>query len=159
MNTDASFTTTAHLENEAETGAFARRVAPCFVATRGIVTLTGPLGAGKTTFVRALLNALGHHGPVKSPTYTLVEPYPDLAVPVYHFDCYRFADPEEFRWGGFDEYFQPENLCLVEWPEKAHPYLPSPDWQVRITIEATGSRLLTLGACSTAAKRQWPALG
>jgi tRNA threonylcarbamoyladenosine biosynthesis protein TsaE len=113
-------------------------------ANGGVVFLVGQLGAGKTTFVRGLLAALGHRGPVKSPTYTLVESYPELAIPVYHFDFYRFADPEEFLSVGFDEYVQPHTLCLVEWPEKATPYLPPPDWTVTLTIPATGGRELTV---------------
>ena len=155
MNATPPVTAERLLPTVADTESVAAALAPLFAATRGVVTLDGGLGAGKTTFVRALLRALGHRGPVKSPTYTLVEPYPELTVPVYHFDCYRFADPEEFRWGGFEEYFQPENLCLVEWPEKAHPYLPPADWHLTLTIEPSGARRLRLTALSPAAQAAW----
>jgi tRNA threonylcarbamoyladenosine biosynthesis protein TsaE len=91
-----------------------------------VVWLDGDLGAGKTTLVRALLRACGHTGPVKSPTYTLVEIYVISRIYWYHFDFYRFNFPEEFLDAGLGEYFRDDAVCLVEWPEKAVGYLPQP---------------------------------
>ena len=92
-----------------------------------VIWLDGDLGAGKTTLVRALLRALGHTGPVKSPTYTLVEVYVVSSIYLYHFDFYRFNEPEEFADAGFGEYFRENALCLVEWPDKAAGYVPPAD--------------------------------
>ena len=95
-----------------------------------VVWLDGDLGAGKTTLVRALLRALGHAGPVKSPTYTLVELYSVSSLYLYHFDFYRFNDPEEFDDAGLGEYFRSDSICLVEWPDKAAGHVPHADLAV-----------------------------
>ena len=101
------------------------------------IELHGPLGAGKTTFVRHLLRALGVQGHVKSPTYALMEPYEigfgDATLQVAHFDFYRFDDPQEWEDAGFRDVFASPGLKLVEWPEKAAGLLPQPD--LRISIE------------------------
>lgn len=100
-----------------------------------ILYLSGDLGVGKTTFVRALVNGFGHTGNVKSPTYTLVEPYELVKKNIYHFDLYRLAEPEELNFLGVEEYFnEPGNLCLIEWPEKGRGFFPQAG--IRITIEA-----------------------
>ncbi|APA86772.1 tRNA (adenosine(37)-N6)-threonylcarbamoyltransferase complex ATPase subunit type 1 TsaE [Paraburkholderia sprentiae WSM5005] len=95
------------------------------------VQLIGDLGAGKTTLVRATLRGLGHSGRVRSPTYTLVEPYvlerPAGELTLYHFDLYRFTDPAEWADAGFREYFDSGAVCLVEWPQRAGPLLGVPD--------------------------------
>ena len=101
------------------------------------VELHGPLGAGKTTFVRHLLHALGVAGRIKSPTYTVLEPY-SLArdgapLDISHFDFYRFDDPQEWEDAGFRDVFAAPGLKLAEWPEKAQPLLPVPDLRVTIT--------------------------
>ena len=113
------------------------------------VFLEGDLGAGKTTLVRGLLRALGHTGKVRSPTFTLLESYAisSLNFPVYHFDFYRFTDPDEFIEAGLDEYFgqtgSDAGVCLVEWPDKAGDHLPPPDLRVALAVvgEARSARL------------------
>ena len=96
-------------------------------ALRGLtVHLHGELGAGKTTLVRGLLRGLGHPGRVKSPSYALVEPYALSKLNLYHFDFYRFKDQSEWLSSGFREHFNPESLCVVEWPERAGELLPPP---------------------------------
>jgi tRNA threonylcarbamoyladenosine biosynthesis protein TsaE len=107
------------------------------------IYLHGDLGAGKTTLVRGLINALGYVGKVKSPTYTLVESYEIKSnvistLNVYHFDLYRFNDDEEWEEAGFREYFNAQSVCLIEWPEKAQNVLPTPDLNVTITIKDLG---------------------
>ena len=94
--------------------------------------LDGPLGAGKTTFVRHLLRALGVTGRVKSPTYAVVEPYDVDGLAVSHFDFYRFDDPREWEDAGFRDVFGQPGLKLVEWAAKAAPHLPAPDLRVRL---------------------------
>jgi tRNA threonylcarbamoyladenosine biosynthesis protein TsaE len=97
--------------------------------------LRGELGAGKTTLVRGLLRGLGHQGRVKSPTYTLVEPYGDLRLNAYHFDFYRFKDRDEWVSSGFRDYFNPESLCIVEWPERAGDLLAAPDLEIHLLYQ------------------------
>ncbi|WP_303783983.1 tRNA (adenosine(37)-N6)-threonylcarbamoyltransferase complex ATPase subunit type 1 TsaE [Azovibrio restrictus] len=112
-----------------------------------VIYLEGDLGAGKTTLVRALLRALGHTGPVKSPTYALVEVYVISSLYLYHFDFYRFGSPEEFVDAGLGEYFRGDSVCLVEWPEKAAGYVPPADLRLAVGHEPPGRRCRPL-ACS-----------
>lgn len=118
-----------------------------------VIYCSGELGAGKTTFTRGLLRGLGHQGRVKSPTYTLVELYVISKLNLYHFDFYRFNDPEEWNETGFRELFNPTNVCVVEWPEKAGTLIPPPDLWVKLAIQQTNSqpsRTATLEAYSPA---------
>ncbi len=105
-----------------------------------VIWLEGDLGAGKTTLVRGLLRAAGDSGPVKSPTYTLLEVHVVSGLHFYHFDFYRFNQAEEYLDAGLDEYFSGSGICLVEWPDKAAPYLPSADMRIELQLApgATG---------------------
>ncbi|HEX8964678.1 MAG TPA: tRNA (adenosine(37)-N6)-threonylcarbamoyltransferase complex ATPase subunit type 1 TsaE [Rhodocyclaceae bacterium] len=109
-------------------------------STQALVTLEGDLGAGKTTLVRGWLRALGDRGPVKSPTYTLVELHAISGLNLYHFDFYRFNQPEEYLDAGLDEYFAGDGICLVEWPDKAAPYLPPQDLAICLTVDGDARR-------------------
>ena len=114
-----------------------------------VIWLEGDLGAGKTTLVRGLLRAAGEAGPVKSPTYALVEVHPLSGLNFYHFDFYRFDRAEDYLDAGLDEYFSGDGICLVEWPERAAPYLPHPDMQIDLRLATAGSgRDATIAACT-----------
>lgn len=106
------------------------------------IYLHGELGAGKTSLTRALLQAAGHTGRVKSPTYTLVEPYAiniqNTPLSLMHFDLYRMGSPEEFIEAGFREYFDSDHLCVVEWPEQAEGLLPPADLDVFLSVAGEG---------------------
>jgi tRNA threonylcarbamoyladenosine biosynthesis protein TsaE len=107
-----------------------------------IVTLSGELGAGKTTLVRGILQGRGWTGPVKSPTYTLVEQYLISSLYLYHFDFYRFDKPSEWEDSGFAEYFRPDALCVIEWPERVHGMLPPADVALSLRYQGAGRELL-----------------
>ena len=116
------------------------------IASSGaMIGLTGDLGSGKTTLARALLRRVGVTGPVKSPTFALLEPYEVSRLHFYHFDFYRFQNPREFLEAGFSEYFRPGSICLVEWPERAGKDLPPADLTIRLRALPAG-RCATIGA-------------
>ncbi len=103
-----------------------------------LIYLYGPLGAGKTTLVRGFLRAVGVSGTVKSPTYTLVEPYQLAETSYYHFDLYRLEDPEALEMLGFRDYLEAGSVCLIEWPEQAGGLLSAADISVSIEMATTG---------------------
>jgi len=126
--------------------AFGARLARALEGHGALVFLHGQLGAGKTTLVRGLLHELGHAGPVRSPTYTLLEPYEQLVPPVRHFDLYRLGDAEELEFIGIRDHLQGEALCLMEWPERGEGVLPAPDLQLYIESAGPDCRRLRLEA-------------
>ena len=142
--------------DEAGTESFARTLAAQPAIGRALIELQGDLGAGKTTFVRHLLRSLGVPGRIKSPTYAVVEAYtldaPALdavhnqGLAIWHFDFYRFNDPNEWEEAGFRETFASPGLKLVEWPEKVGDHLPLPDLVIHIDMLPDASRTLTLTA-------------
>ena len=141
---------TSYLRDEAATSALGAALARV-LAPGLVIYLHGDLGAGKTALTRALLHAAGHSGKVKSPTYTLAEPYQvslaGRAVQVIHFDLYRMSSPEEFLDAGFREDFNQDNICIVEWPEKGAPVLPAPDLDLSLDVCGEG-RTVELQALS-----------
>lgn len=140
------------LPDEEATVAFGRQLAP-LLREGAVLYLDGGLGAGKTTLCRGIVVALGHCGAVKSPTYTLVEPYDLPTCQVYHFDLYRLGDPEELELMGGRDYFDGRCLCLVEWYVRGEGYLPAPDLLVKLSVEKSGGRELTLVAHSQQGER------
>lgn len=146
------------LADEAATLALGEALAKGLAAALGpddgcVIFLEGDLGAGKTTLTRGVLRGLGFAGKVRSPTYTLVEPYAISKLELHHFDFYRFNHPDEFLEAGLDEYFRRPGICLVEWPDKAGAHLPPPDLRIRLRIAGAG-RGASLDAVS-ARGRQW----
>jgi tRNA threonylcarbamoyladenosine biosynthesis protein TsaE len=132
---------TTQLPDETSTQALGAALARAL--TPGLkIYLHGELGAGKTSLTRALVQAAGHTGRVKSPTYTLVEPYAisvqNQALQLMHFDLYRMGSPEEFIDAGFREYFDSDHLCVVEWPEQAQGLLPPADLDVFLSVADEG---------------------
>ncbi|MEB0079827.1 tRNA (adenosine(37)-N6)-threonylcarbamoyltransferase complex ATPase subunit type 1 TsaE [Pseudomonas sp. CCI3.2] len=133
---------TLHLANEGAMISFGSRIAQV-TAGVGVIFLEGDLGAGKTTLSRGIIRGFGHVGAVKSPTFTLVEPYEIGMIRAYHFDLYRLVDPEELEYMGIRDYFDGGALCLIEWPQKGAGFLPKPDLTITIGPHAEG-RTLTL---------------
>ena len=139
-------TTTRHWPDEAACAAFAQALAAHVALRDAYLELLGPLGAGKTTFVRHLLRALGVQGRVKSPTYTVMEPYAVAGLTVSHLDFYRFNDPREWLDAGFRDVFAEPGLKLAEWPDKAQGLLPVPDLRLHIEPGTDDTRQVRLEA-------------
>lgn len=135
-----------NLPDEEATLALGARLAACIMPGM-VIFLEGNLGAGKTTLSRGLLRGLGFAGRVKSPTYTLVEPYTVSNLYLYHFDLYRFNDASEWEDAGFRDYFNPASVCLIEWADKAEGLLPVPDWIIYLVPDNDG-RMATIQAFS-----------
>lgn len=106
-----------------------------------VIYLLGDLGAGKTTLTRGFLRGFGFHGAVKSPTYTLVEPYEFSLCKIYHFDLYRLTDPAEVQYLGIDDYFQQQNICLLEWAERGRDLIPAADLSISLSGTGTGRQI------------------
>lgn len=145
-----------NLQDEQETEQVGQRMAASMMAPL-TVYLSGPLGAGKSTLIRALLRSKGVKGPIKSPTYALVEPYSFSSYSIYHFDFYRFFDENEWEESGFRDYFSDQSIRLVEWPEKAGSVLPAPDLVFELVYKVSDTdpgtingRTLTVSAISPA---------
>jgi len=129
---------TGFLADEAATLAFGEQVAKRITGP-SVIYLSGELGAGKTTFSRGFLRGRGHSGPVKSPTYTIVEPYEALPdMPVFHLDLYRLGSAGELAYLGLEDYLAREAVLLIEWPERALSHLPLPTLQITLTPEREG---------------------
>ncbi len=146
MNVDAHI----DLADAAATVAAGARLAP-HLRGGGVVFLSGDLGAGKTTLVRAVLHALGHEGAVRSPTYAIVEPYELDGLEIFHLDLYRIGDASELDYLGLRDWLRPGVLLLVEWPERGATALPPPDLHLHLEHAGNGRRLHACGDAAVVA--------
>lgn len=128
------------LADEEATLAFGRALAQ-LTQGHGVIALHGNLGSGKTTLYRGLIRGLGHVGAVKSPTFTLVEPYELPQCRIQHYDLYRLSDPEELEFLGMRDFIDAQTLTLIEWPEKARGFLPPIDLDLTLSVQGQGRRI------------------
>ena len=135
MRIDVEKQKVIRLSNQADTQALGAQLASRF--QQGLVFLHGPLGAGKTTLVRGWLRGLGYQGPVKSPTFTLIEPYEINCTQILHFDLFRIANPCEIEYIGMLEHLETSQLQFVEWPERGNSRLPEPDLDIRLEYDGS----------------------
>jgi len=133
----------AQLDDPEATARLGARLATC-IGPGMRLYFRGELGSGKSTLIRGLLVALGVTGRIKSPTYTLVELYVVSRLNLYHFDFYRFLDEREFSDAGLADHFEGEDVCLVEWPERAGPALPRPDLEFTLVYAGSGRAVSAL---------------
>ena len=131
---------TLYLADEQAMSDFGTRIARV-TQGHGLIFLVGNLGMGKTTLSRGIIRGLGHVGAVKSPTFTVVEPYEIGDIRAFHFDLYRLDDPEELEFLGIRDYFDDDALCLIEWPDKGAGFLPKPDLTITISPQDSGRSL------------------
>ena len=171
-NQESRTLTSSRLEDVEATDAFGCALAAAVllhleaIRAAGLqINLSGDLGAGKTALVRAMLHALGVDGPIKSPTFALLEPYAVSSLDFYHFDFYRLKEPVEFGSAGFRELFGPGRICVVEWPERAGPRLPTADISITLAVDGDG-RVATISttselgeACLSSARKKMQAIG
>jgi tRNA threonylcarbamoyladenosine biosynthesis protein TsaE len=134
---------TLYLADEQAMSDFGARIARV-TQGHGLIFLEGNLGMGKTTLSRGIIRGLGHVGAVKSPTFTLVEPYEIGGIRAFHFDLYRLVDPEELEFLGIRDYFDDDAMCLIEWPDKGAGFLPKPDLTITISPQDSGRSLKIL---------------
>lgn len=146
MSSTKSNVLITHLATEEAMQSFGEQLSS-LIDNGAIIFLHGPLGAGKTTFTRGFLRGFGYASKVKSPTYTLVEPYEVAGRKIFHFDFYRLTSPDELEHIGIQEYFSADTVCLIEWPEKGYPWLPEADLDCYIALSQEG-RDVTLEAQS-----------
>lgn len=139
------------LPEEAQSAVLAASLATCLTPPL-VMTFSGEIGAGKTTFIRAMLRALGIKTAIKSPTFSLIESYQSQHLQIHHFDLYRIHDETELEYIGFRDYFLNDSICCIEWPERAYHSLDQVDMNFTFAISGSG-RLLTVCALSTAGER------
>lgn len=157
---DSQNTLALRLENEAQTLDLAQFFAKAFTALKDPISLsgfnlrlTGDLGAGKTTFTRALLRAMGFNGRVKSPTFELLNEYSVLGnITLRHFDFYRFENPIEFEEAGFRDLFGASAICVTEWSDKAQGFLPAADLEMTLTIDNLSRDAMLVGGSEIGSK-------
>lgn len=148
------------LKNSDETVLFGKALGRCFIEYLNqldsplVIYLSGELGAGKTTLTRGVLKCFDHHGAVKSPTYTLVEPYEFDQISVYHFDLYRISDPDELEYMGIRDYFHKKSVSIIEWANKGASFLPKPDLEIDLNFNAD-FRKVDLQFINPVLKKKW----